>query len=241
MISAMDKSIGAVNMALTRSQQLQHTFILFTSCAFSVYTVVSDRMCTYMIPSVVSPIHSWPLLPGMVACLFCVVANRDNGAPYGAAYGHGDSKAMEQPQELAKVTRNARGHAGPDRPPSGGNGTHTHGGGGGSNYPYSGWKHYVFEGGVRSCSFVHFPGLKFPGTQHHGLFRASHRSRVVTRTPHLHLDHCGPCTLTRLGLSSDAVDWLPTITKLAGVDTSRNLPLDGMDICQFLHKAANLG
>ena len=29
-----------------------------------------------------------------------------------------------------------------------------HAAGGGSNYPYSGWKHWVFEGGVRSAAFV---------------------------------------------------------------------------------------
>ena len=46
---------------------------------------------------------------------------------------------------LGLQTRPApRYQAGPDRPPPGGNGTHTHGGGGGSNYPFSGWKHYVF-------------------------------------------------------------------------------------------------
>ena len=63
-----------------------------------------------------------------------------------------------------------------------------HGAGGGSNYPLSGWKHYVFEGGVRSASFIYAPSLIPParqGTVHGGLFHA--------------------------------VDWLPTLATLAGV------------------------
>jgi arylsulfatase A-like enzyme len=67
----------------------------------------------------------------------------DNGAPYGAAFDQGDDPAMMD--ALGMQTRGPpRTAPGPDRPPSGGNGTHTHGGGGGSNYPLSGWKHYVF-------------------------------------------------------------------------------------------------
>lgn len=56
----------------------------------------------------------------------------------------------------------------------------------------------MFEGGVRSASFVYgLPGAT-PGTVHAGLFHS--------------------------------VDWLPTLAKLGGADTSRNLALDGMDI-----------
>jgi arylsulfatase B len=36
----------------------------------------------------------------------------------------------------------------------------------------SGWKHYVFEGGVRSAAFIFAPGLANPGTVHRGLFHA---------------------------------------------------------------------
>ena len=90
----------------------------------------------------------------------------------------------------------------PERPPAPSDGPGKRfGGGGGSNYPLTGWKHYVFEGGVRSAAFVFWPnglGDARAGTQHHGLFHAT--------------------------------DWLPTIAGLAGADTSTNLPLDGVDI-----------
>ena len=65
-----------------------------------------------------------------------------NAAPYGAAFDTGDDPRMVD--ALGMQTREENHNAGPDRPPSGGNGTHPHGGGGGSNYPFSGWKHYVF-------------------------------------------------------------------------------------------------
>lgn len=81
------------------------------------------------------------------------------GAPYETAFDTGDDPAM------IEVLR--YGMASPSRPPNG-----THGKGGGSNYPLSGWKHYVFEGGVRSTSFVYSADLANPGTVHHGLFHA---------------------------------------------------------------------
>ena len=65
----------------------------------------------------------------------------------------------------------------------------------------SGWKHWVFEGGVRSAAFIRYPpitGGARAGTVHAGLFHS--------------------------------VDWLPTIVAIVGGDTARNLPLDGLDI-----------
>ncbi|EDQ92469.1 uncharacterized protein MONBRDRAFT_2548, partial [Monosiga brevicollis MX1] len=66
----------------------------------------------------------------------------------------------------------------------------------------AGWKHWVFEGGVRSAAFVWSRQLTNPGSVHHGLFHS--------------------------------VDWLPTLARLAGADTSANLPLDGLDIWDAL-------
>ena len=98
MITALDRAVGNVTHALTKTEQLDDVILIFTS---------------------------------------------DNGAPYGAAFDTGDDPAMMD--ALGMQTREGPHYsAGPDRPPSGGNGTHTHGGGGGSNYPFSGWKHYVF-------------------------------------------------------------------------------------------------
>lgn len=58
----------------------------------------------------------------------------------------------------------------------------------------------VFEGGVRSASFI-YSDLIPP---------------AMRGTVHHGLFH--------------SVDWLPTLTKLAGASTSKNLPLDGVDI-----------
>eukprot|EP00041_Stephanoeca_diplocostata_P028191 m.789830 g.789830 ORF g.789830 m.789830 type:complete len:513 (+) comp23325_c0_seq6:97-1635(+) len=115
-----------------------------------------------------------------------LVFTADNGAPYGDAFSAGDDPAMI---EALAFSNNKT------RPPGG-----MHGGGGGSNYPYSGWKHWVFEGGVRSAAFVYSSLLpkSIRGTVHHGLFHS--------------------------------VDWLPTLTGLAGASTTKNLPLDGVDI-----------
>ncbi len=88
-----------------------------------------------------------------------LIFTSDNGAPYGAAFDTGDDPAMMD--ALGMQTREGPHYnAGPvpERPPSGGNGTHTHGGGGGSNYPFSGWKHYVF-GAMR----VHSPRSSLSG------------------------------------------------------------------------------
>ena len=77
-----------------------------------------------------------------------------------------------------------------------------------SALPYSGWKHYVFEGGVRSAvrmlrntyrhsgrisplpqAFVTYSKLNNPGSVHDGLFHS--------------------------------VDWLPTLVNLVGGQTSK--------------------
>lgn len=90
-----------------------------------------------------------------------IVFTADNGAPDGAAFMEGDDK------DVALTEQSSR----PSRPPAGA-GSPPHGGGGGSNYPLSGWKHWVFEGGVRSAAFVHYPaGLK-GGRDHWGLFHS---------------------------------------------------------------------
>jgi len=88
-----------------------------------------------------------------------IVFTSDNGAPYTEAFDAGDDPAM--------IDALRYGPGSPPRPPNG-----THGSGGGSNYPLSGWKHYVFEGGVRAASFVYSSDLAHPGSQHHGLFHA---------------------------------------------------------------------
>eukprot|EP00040_Diaphanoeca_grandis_P003956 m.26502 g.26502 ORF g.26502 m.26502 type:complete len:512 (+) comp15428_c0_seq1:208-1743(+) len=115
-----------------------------------------------------------------------IVFTSDNGAPYGDAFSDGDDPAMITQMGFSPTKQ---------RPPAG-----VHGGGGGSNVPLSGWKHWVFEGGVRSASFIYSPLIPVArrGTVHNGLFHS--------------------------------VDWLPTLTNLAGGSTTKNLELDGFDI-----------
>lgn len=90
-----------------------------------------------------------------------ILFTADNGAPFGAAFMEDDDKleALATPRSPAK------------RPPTG-SGSPPHGGGGGSNYPLSGWKHWVFEGGVRSAAFVHYPGGLQGRREHWGLFHS---------------------------------------------------------------------
>eukprot|EP00730_Choanoeca_flexa_P001445 TRINITY_DN10639_c0_g3_i5.p1 TRINITY_DN10639_c0_g3~~TRINITY_DN10639_c0_g3_i5.p1 ORF type:complete len:432 (+),score=78.88 TRINITY_DN10639_c0_g3_i5:186-1481(+) len=88
-----------------------------------------------------------------------IVFTADNGAPYALAYSMGDEKEMVQAMGFGSNLHK--------RPPSG-----HHGKGGGSNYPLSGWKHWVFEGGVRSSAFVYYSKLNHPGTVHNGLFHS---------------------------------------------------------------------
>ena len=134
-----------------------------------------------------------------------IVFTSDNGAPDGDAldmtYGSGMMDLPEWRATHGGIDGNAPR---PSRPPTG-TGYPPHGGGGGSNWPMSGWKHWVFEGGVRSAAFIRYPpitGGPRAGTVHAGLFHS--------------------------------VDWLPTIMAIVGGDTARNLPLDGLDITASL-------
>eukprot|EP01065_Artemidia_motanka_P039729 TRINITY_DN4891_c0_g1_i1.p1 TRINITY_DN4891_c0_g1~~TRINITY_DN4891_c0_g1_i1.p1 ORF type:complete len:505 (+),score=170.84 TRINITY_DN4891_c0_g1_i1:72-1586(+) len=91
-----------------------------------------------------------------------IVFTADNGAPYGDALF-----TDEAPREYGLV-----GSA-KQRPPPGG-GSPPHGAGGGSNWPLSGWKHWLFEGGVRSTAFISAPQLAHrAGEQHSGLFHSA--------------------------------------------------------------------
>ena len=124
----------------------------------------------------------------------------DNGAPFAAAMWEDDDK-----HEAIFAAAQYRGSS---RPPAG-SGSPPHGGGGGSNFPFTGWKHWVFEGGVRSPAFVWWAplNLKVGGEWHHGLFHSS--------------------------------DWLPTLVALAGGSTERNLPLDGFDLMAVLEQGGS--
>lgn len=126
-----------------------------------------------------------------------ILFTADNGAPHGDAMWEGDDKR--------DAITNAAQFQDAVRPPTGW-GSPPHGGGGGSNYPYSGWKHWVFEGGVRSAAFVHWAPLnaQLGGKWHDGLFHST--------------------------------DWLPTLVHLAGGHTTRNLPLDGFDLLTALRE-----
>ena len=128
-----------------------------------------------------------------------IVFTPDNGAPYGDAMWEGDDK--EAALAAAQAPSGARPPPGAGWPP--------HGGGGGSNYPYSGWKHWVFEGGVRSAAFVWYAPLNAEqgGRWHDGLFHST--------------------------------DWLPTLVGLAGGSTTRNLPLDGFDLMPALRQGGS--
>ena len=124
-----------------------------------------------------------------------IVFTPDNGAPFGDAMWEGDDKASALASSV--------GYLDAKRPPAG-SGVPPHGGGGGSNFPYSGWKHWVFEGGVRSAAFVWYPPLNAVagGGWHDGLMHST--------------------------------DWLPTLVGLAEGSITRNLPLDGFDLMPAL-------
>ena len=90
----------------------------------------------------------------------------DNGAPYiDAVFDHDlRDEGASSLLDLELVAVGSRSiWKGARRPPPGvGSPPHGitelgdtgHAAGGGSNYPYAGWKHWVFEGGVRSAAFV---------------------------------------------------------------------------------------
>ena len=140
----------------------------------------------------------------------------DNGAPYiDAVFDHDlRDEGASSLLDLELVAVGSRSiWKGARRPPPGvGSPPHGitelgdtgHAAGGGSNYPYSGWKHWVFEGGVRSAAFVWWAPLNRArgGSSHGGLFHA--------------------------------VDWMPTLVKLAGGSTATSLPLDGYDVLPAL-------
>ena len=158
-----------------------------------------------------------------------IVFTSDNGAPDGQALDMTiGSDILDIPGRWADPITGKR----PTRPPPGA-GSPPHGGGGGSNWPLSGWKHWVFEGGVRSAAFLRYPPVTAAvnGTTHDGLFHS--------------------------------VDWLPTLLKIAGVanpgdgeeededkdkDEERHrslttkpaLPLDGVDISAALAKGGKV-
>lgn len=129
-----------------------------------------------------------------------MVFTSDNGAPFESAMWEGD--------EADEAYAAAAAYTGASRPPTG-KGSPPHGGGGGSNAPLSGWKHWVYEGGVRSAAFVWYAplNLKMGGSTHGGLFHAT--------------------------------DWLPTLVRLAGGSTHANLPLDGWDIWGALEEGGS--
>ena len=133
-----------------------------------------------------------------------IVFTSDNGAPDGDALDMTLGRAMMATPEF-RATHGV-GKPRPTRPPPG-KGTPPAGSGGGSNWPLSGWKHWVFEGGVRSAAFFRYPPLTAAraGSVHSGLFHS--------------------------------VDWLPTLVGLAGGSTTANLPLDGFDISSALGSA----
>lgn len=138
-----------------------------------------------------------------------IVFTSDNGAPFGDAFDMGDDPLMLQ---LPQFQTHFSGKA--DRPPTG-SGVPLHGGGGGSNAPLSGWKHWVFEGGVRSASFVRYPPMLAAGKVHHGLFHS------VDWLP------------TLLGMV--AGDDSELLSQLIGPrNTIGGLPLDGLDILPAL-------
>ena len=126
-----------------------------------------------------------------------ILFTADNGAPYENAAWEDDESEVA----YAAAARAARPPAGQGWPP--------HGAGGGSNAPLSGWKHWLFEGGVRSAAFIWYAPLneRLGGKVHEGLFHV--------------------------------VDWLPTLVTLAGGSTARNLPLDGFDLWPALQQGGS--
>lgn len=76
---------------------------------------------------------------------------------------------------------------------------------GGSNAPLRGHKHQLWEGGLRVPAFFHAPSL------------LDQRRRGTIHTGLFHVS-----------------DWLPTLVNLAGGNTIRNKPIDGLDIFESL-------
>ncbi len=137
-----------------------------------------------------------------------IIFTSDNGAPDGDALDMEiGSRVLDIPGYFMPPGDGSK----PVRPPSGG-GSPPHGSGGGSNWPFSGWKHYVFEGGIRSAAFVRYPPLTgdMAGKTHNGLFHA--------------------------------VDWVPTIMSLVGAGdrAGATLPLDGLDIGPALRQGGSV-
>lgn len=68
----------------------------------------------------------------------------------------------------------------------------------------SGWKHWVFEGGVRSAAFVYSSTLANPGSINAGT-----------------VDTLLSCFLDSMIGLFHSVDWLPTLTHLAQAPTTK--------------------
>eukprot|EP00937_MAST-01D_sp_MAST-1D-sp2_P004705 g4705.t1 len=79
------------------------------------------------------------------------------------------------------------------------------------NYPFRGHKALIWEGGTRVAGFVHAPS--------EALVPRAARGRTYDGLMHL-------------------TDWLPTLARVAGASTARNLPLDGHDQWDALTGAA---
>eukprot|EP00756_Hemistasia_phaeocysticola_P036920 Hpha_TRINITY_DN16668_c0_g4::TRINITY_DN16668_c0_g4_i1::g.178207::m.178207/K01135/ARSB; arylsulfatase B len=87
-----------------------------------------------------------------------VVFTSDNGAPLG-------DSAVDEGYVHDVTSHKRRPQKGDGNPP--------HGQGGGSNWPYTGWKTWLYEGGTRTAAIIRAPGLEDKaGTEHNGLFHA---------------------------------------------------------------------